>query len=1101
MVNSLLTPRLTSLRLSLLALTLGLALSQHPVAAAEVAPEQWLLEQVRVGEASHQDDLVRQSLYRLELMAPENPQVLAARLRLALREGNQEQAKRQLDKIQQVAPNSNIYHQAQLSLKMARPEVQQQLQQARLLATAGRLSEARTQYDALFDGQPPTLDLAVEYWLLVARIPGQKNQAQTQLLALNTQYPGDVNLRLQLARMAFEQGNSGQAISLLKQVANSDEGRGPAADMWLAQIKTQPVSNQSVADLQRFMGVFDSGAPAIAAQQELQRQQALLADPHYQARVTGLAQIANGGSTGAITPLKKTLEEKPNDAEVLGAMGLAYSRAGKRAQALSLFEQAKNAEQDGYNNGKWTSLIQTNRYWLAIEQGDKALKANDLNQAGIHYQRAQHIDPRDPWALIGLGDVAVARHDDPQAEQAYRRALRLERNNSSAQRGLTNIYQRQSPQQALDYINSLPAPQRAKLSDKQQSIQNDLLSADAERFTTNRQWPQAARRYEEILQRKPGDVWATYHYANALREIGRKDDADAAFARLAAKRPTDPQQVYAYALYLSGTDRDAAALNHLHTLPQAQWDNNMREMSQRITLDKTLNDIDQLIARGDTGEAKTQLQTAKLPASGLSLNQQRRVAMAWRDVGETVKAASLLRPVTTAAAKLPAGQDKALIYRDAAQLEQQTGHPQAAREDYQQAMVASGITAETPTNNDSYTQLTRNDASDDWLKRGIRSDAHDLYRQQDVNFTLDEDRSTNSGTPGKSDLQSNTTMLQADMPWYQGRAFLRSDIVRMDNGTFNNDNGNYSASFGTCNDILCHRDQDQNANGVSFGAGYKDAQWEGDLGTTPLGFPVVDWVGGLAYSSDWRDIGWTATASRRPISSSLLSFAGAKDPNTGTTWGGVRATGVSLGLSYDQGKANGLWGDISAHQITGKNVADNSRERLMGGYYYKMINEDNRRATIGLNSMLWHYQKDLSGYTLGQGGYYSPQQYFSLAVPLNYRQRTDNWSWQVGGSVSWSRSSTSDQQRYPLQNLIPDSLPDKDAVEQGSSSSGFGYTAQALVERRVTSHWTIGAGVDIQQAKDYTPSHFLLYARYSLSGWQGDLDMPPQPLIPYADFK
>jgi len=173
----------------------------------------------------------------------------------------------------------------------------------------------------------------------------------------------------------------------------------------------------------------------------------------------------------------------------------------------------------------------------------------------------------------------------------------------------------------------------------------------------------------------------------------------------------------------------------------------------------------------------------------------------------------------------------------------------------------------------------------------------------------------------------------------------------------------------------------------------------------------------------------------------------------------------------------------------------------MGGYYYKMINEDNRRATIGLNSMLWHYQKDLSGYTLGQGGYYSPQQYFSLAVPLNYRQRTDNWSWQVGGSVSWSRSSTSDQQRYPLQNLIPDSLPDKDAVEQGSSSSGFGYTAQALVERRVTSHWTIGAGVDIQQAKDYTPSHFLLYARYSLSGWQGDLDMPPQPLIPYADFK
>ena len=1101
MVNSSLSRRHTPLRLSLLALTLGLALSPDPLNATEVAPEQWLLEQVRVGEASHQDDLVRQSLYRLELMAPENPQVLAARLRLALREGNLTQAQEQLEKIHRVAPDSDVYHQAQLSLKMAKPEVQQQLQQARLLATAGRLAEARAQYDALFAGQPPTLDLAVEYWQLVARIPGQKEKAQAQLLALNTQYPGDVSLRLQLAKMAFEQGQSEQAIALLKQVANSNEGREPAADLWLAQIKAQPVSNQSVANLQRFMGVFDSGAPAIAAQQELQRQQAMLADPHYQARVRGLEQVARGGSTGAIAPLRKALEEKPNDAEVLGAMGLAYSRAGNRSQALSLFEQAKNAEQDGFNSGKWTSLIQTNRYWLEIEQGDKALKANDLNQAAVHYQRAQQIDLRDPWAQIGLGDVAVARHDDAQAEQAYRRALSGDRSNSSAQRGLANIYQRQSPQKALDYIDSLPASQRAKLADKQQGIQNELLSADAERFAANRQWPQAAQNYEKILQRNPDDVWTTYHYANALREMGRNSDADAAFARLAAKRPADPQQVYAYSLYLSGTDRDAAAIKHLDTLPQAQWDDNMREMSQRITLDKTLSDIDQLIAQGDTDEAKSHLQTAKLPASGLSLNQQRRVAMAWHDVGETVKAANLLRPVTAAAEKLPAGQDKALIYRDAGQLEQQTGHPQAAREDYQQAMVASGITAEIPKDNDSYTHLTRNNASDDWLKRGIRSDAHDLYRQQDVNFTLDEDRSTNSGTPGKSDLQSNTTMLQADMPWYQGRAFLRSDIVRMDNGTFNNDGGNYSSSFGTCNDILCNRDQDQNANGVSFGAGYKDDKWAGDLGTTPLGFPVVDWVGALAYSSDWRDIGWTATASRRPISSSLLSFAGAKDPNTGTTWGGVRATGVSLGLSYDQGKTHGLWGDISAHQITGKNVADNSRERLMGGYYYKMINDDDRRATIGLNSMVWHYQKDLSGYTLGQGGYYSPQQYFSLAVPLNYRQRTENWSWQIGGSVSWSRSSTSDQQRYPLQNLIPDSLPDKGAVEQGSSSSGFGYTAQALIERRVTSYWTIGAGVDIQQAKDYTPSHFLLYARYSLSGWQGDLDMPPQPLVPYADFK
>nr|WP_238484532.1 cellulose synthase subunit BcsC-related outer membrane protein [Rahnella bonaserana] len=1083
-----------------MALTLGLALLAAPaISVPVVSPEQWLLEQVRVGEASHQDDLVRQSLFRLELMDPQNPKVLSARLRLLLREGDQGKAQQQLEKIKQVAPGSDDYRQAELSLKIASPEMQQKLQQTRLLATAGRLDEARAQYDELFGGEPPTLDLAVEYWQLVARLPGQKARAQAQLQALNNQYPGDVQLRLQLAQMAFEQGDDARAVGLIKQVAATNEGRSPAADLWLARIKDQPVGNASVDALQQFIATFDTGPQVIAAQQELRRQEGLLADPRYQARIRGLAQIDKGGSTGAIASLKQALQATPNDAEVLGAMGLAYSRAGNRQQALTMFQRAKAAETDGYNAGKWNSLIQTNSYWLKIEQGDKALKAGQFDQAEAAYQQAQRLDPRDPWAPVGLGDVAVARKNDPQAEQAYRRALTLERDNSSAQRGLANIYQRQSPQKALDYINSLPAASRAKLSDKQRGLQTDQLTAQAEKYVAERNWNQAANRYAEVLKLNPDDVWTTYHYAGALREGGDPAKADAVFAQFAVKHPSDAQQVYAYSLYLSGSDRNDAALRHLHTLPEARWDNNMREMAQRIRLDKTLTAIDPSLAAGNTAQAKQELQQASL--QGLSLNQQRRVAMARLDVGETSRAASLLQPLKAAAASQPAGQDKALIYRNAANVEQQIGQPQLARQDYEQAMVASGITNKVPQDNDSYTRLMRNNSGDDWLKRGIRSDAHDLYRQQDVNFTVDTDSWTSSGTPGKSDLTANTTMFQADMSLYQGRGFLRADWVRMDAGTFDNENGNYEASFGTCSDQNCRSYRSQTANGLSLGAGWENDKWKGDLGTTPLGFPVVNWVGGLAYSGDWGQTGWTTTVSRRPVSSSLLSFAGAKDPGTGTTWGGVIATGGSLGLSYDQGLANGVWADLSAHQLTGKNVEDNTRERLMGGYYYKVINEDNRRATVGLSSMVWHYQKDLSGYTLGQGGYYSPQQYFSVSVPVNYRQRTENWSWQLGGSVSWSRSSTSDQKRYPIQNLIPDSLPDKSAIETGSSGSGFGYTVQALVERRVSAHWTVGGGIDIQQAKDYTPSHFLLYARYSMSGWQGDLDMPPQPLVPYADFK
>ena len=60
--------------------------------------------------------------------------------------------------------------------------------------------------------------------------------------------------------------------------------------------------------------------------------------------------------------------------------------------------------------------------------------------------------------------------------------------------------------------------------------------------------------------------------------------------------------------------------------------------------------------------------------------------------------------------------------------------------------------------------------------------------------------------------------------------------------------------------------------------------------------------------------------------------------------------------------------------------------------------------------------------------------------------------------------------------------------------------ARALVEHRLTDHWRIGGRVDIQQADDYAPSHATLFLRYTFKPWRGDLDMPPLPLTPYAEF-
>ncbi|MFQ6286126.1 cellulose synthase complex outer membrane protein BcsC [Yersinia enterocolitica] len=1136
--------------------------------AEAVSPTQFLLEQVRLGEATNKDELVKQSLYRLNMMDPNNPDVIAAGIRQALRQGNLAEAQKQLDKLQQLAPDSDVYRRAKLMLAMTKPEVRQQLQEARLLATAGRVAEAKVKYDQLLQGNPPTLDLAVEYWRLVARLPGQEALATQKLASLDQQYPGNVALRMALARMYFSQQKAAQGYAILEKVATDPTGTSDAADLWMDTIKTMTVSPQSVAALTHFLNVFSIGPQADIARKELANQQAMLADPTYQARLSGLAKVDSGSGAAAIPALKQALAASPNDPEILGALGLAYARAGDRAQALRLFEQAQKSDKDGLKSDKWASLIKTNRYWLLNDEGDKALKTGNTVLAQQKYQQARQIDGSDSYALIGLGDVAVARHDDKTAEQHYQQALRLDPVNSSAVRGLANIYQRESPQKALNYLNNLPRSQQAKMRDTLNSLQLDMLKQQAEALAAQQQWHQAAEKYRQAQKLAPDDVWITYRLAQALAQDGHSAQADAEFHQLASRKPGDPEQVYAYALYLSSTERDSQALAHLATLPAAQWNDNIRELDQRLKLDQVLTlarqlrengdetgaitalrqqpantqidltladwalergdysealagyqrirarepqnpdarlgEIEAYIAEGRLSDARQHLQTEPLTGEGANLNTQRRVANAWSGVGDPQKAADIFQRLKPAAAKGAPSQDNALVFRDSARLAQSQGQPTAAQDDFKQAMVASGIAPTRPTDNDSYTLLTRNQATDDWLKRGIRADAADLYRQQDTRVTLDQDYWGSSGTGGISDLSAFNTMAQVDTPLADGRVFFRSDIIEMNASTFANTKGVYKEKFGTCYKAGCEGDIRQRASGTSIAMGWQNDHWATDIGTTPMGFEVVDVVGGLAYSNSWNHIGWTATASRRPLSSSLLAFAGTRDPNTNVTWGGVRANGVSLGASYDRGEANGVWSDLSYHYLTGQNVADNQRLRFMTGYYYKLINEDNRRLTVGLNGMWWHYQKDLSGYTLGQGGYYSPQKYLSLAIPVNYRQRTDNWSWELGGSVSLSHSATNDRARYPLQSLLNNSIKsisDRNDLDYGDSSNGVGYTLRALIERRLSSHWTLGAGVDIQQAKDYTPSHALIYLRYSMAGWQGDLDMPPQPLVPYADFK
>lgn len=122
--------------------TLSLGLAVMPMVEAAPTAQQQLLEQVRLGEATHREDLVQQSLYRLELIDPNNPDVVAARFRSLLRQGDIDGAQKQLDRLSQLAPSSNAYKSSRTTMLLSTPDGRQALQQARLQATTGHAEEA-----------------------------------------------------------------------------------------------------------------------------------------------------------------------------------------------------------------------------------------------------------------------------------------------------------------------------------------------------------------------------------------------------------------------------------------------------------------------------------------------------------------------------------------------------------------------------------------------------------------------------------------------------------------------------------------------------------------------------------------------------------------------------------------------------------------------------------------------------------------------------------------------------------------------------------------------------------------------------------------------
>ncbi|HAI24616.1 MAG TPA: hypothetical protein DCM35_08845 [Alcanivorax sp.] len=279
----------------------------------------------------------------------------------------------------------------------------------------------------------------------------------------------------------------------------------------------------------------------------------------------------------------------------------------------------------------------------------------------------------------------------------------------------------------------------------------------------------------------------------------------------------------------------------------------------------------------------------------------------------------------------------------------------------------------------------------------------------------------------------------------------------------------------------------QTEAGMGVGFGYQGRAFAADIGSTPFGFEITNLVGGLSWAPKLgRNGRFILAGERRAVTDSLLSYAGVEDPGTGDRWGGVTRTGGRLGLTFDNGPL-GLYGDLGFYHYDGHNVADNQSVEASLGGYLRPIREDGRELKTGVNVRYMSFDENLSKFTYGHGGYFSPQDYVSLSFPIEYSEDYRRWTWSATfapGFQSYSSDAaaffpTLAEEQFWMEILASSGVIDS-AYYAAESESGFGVNLGAGLDYRLSPGLKLGTRLGYDTFGDYSETKASVNLNYTL---------------------
>jgi tetratricopeptide (TPR) repeat protein len=191
------------------------------------------------------------------------------------------------------------------------------------------------------------------------------------------------------------------------------------------------------------------------------------------------------------------------------------------------------------------------------------------------------------------------------------------------------------------------------------------------------------------------------------------------------------------------------------------------------------------------------------------------------------------------------------------------------------------------------------------------------------------------------------------------------------------------------------------------GWSYKDNEFW--VGTTPLGFPVQTMQGGLKVGLNTGGFDMKLQANRMPVTDSLLSYAGAIEPDSEEAFGGVTSNGGRLDAAFTSSPV--LFYAYGGYSyLLGRNVLTNEKYETGLGFQWFFADSDAFTWRTGFGANIMGYRYNLRYFTFGHGGYFSPQYFMNVGMPIVIYGDTGIVRYNLNSSLgfNWFRENGAD---------------------------------------------------------------------------------------------